>query len=78
MLSSAVNDIMPDLREMMKPGVELVIDIDPAIPAVMNSDVTKLKKIIKALVSNGLKYTSEGGVFLKLSSEPQGYGPAPG
>ena len=74
MLSSAVNDIMPDLREMMKPGVELVIDIDPAIPAVMNSDVTKLKKIIKALVSNGLKYTSEGGVFLKLSFEPQGYG----
>ncbi|MCR5632858.1 MAG: response regulator [Eubacterium sp.] len=74
MLSSAVNDIMPDFREMMKPGVELVIDIDPAIPAVMNSDVTKLKKIIKALVSNGLKYTSEGGVFLKLSSELQGYG----
>lgn len=74
MLSSAINDIIPDFREMSKEGVELVIDIDPNIPAVMNTDVTKLKKIIKALVSNGMKYTNEGGVYFKLTSEPQEYG----
>ncbi len=74
MLSSAINDIIPDFREMSKEGVELVIDIDPNIPAVMNTDVTKLKKIIKALVSNGMKYTNEGGVYFKITSEPQEYG----
>lgn len=74
MLSSAMNDLMNDIREMKKEGVEIVIDIDPTIPAVMNTDVTKLKKIIKALVSNGIKYTTEGGVYLKLHSEKQDYG----
>ena len=74
MLSSAMNDLMNDIRDMKKEGVELVIDIDPTIPAVMNTDVTKLKKIIKALVSNGIKYTTEGGVYLKLHSERQDYG----
>lgn len=74
MLSSAINDLMNDIRDMKKEGVELVIDIDPTIPAVMNTDVTKLKKIIKALVSNGIKYTTEGGVYLKLHSERQDYG----
>ena len=74
MMSSMMNDIMTDLREMMKDEVELVIDIDNRIPAVMNTDVTKLKKIIKALVSNGIKYTNSGGVYLKISSEPQSYG----
>ena len=74
MLSSAINDIMSDIREIRKDSVELVIDIDPNIPAVMNTDVTKLKKIIKALISNGIKYTNDGGVYLKINSEPQEYG----
>ena len=74
MMSSMMNDIMTDLREMMKDEVELVIDIDNRIPAVMNTDVSKLKKIIKALVSNGMKYTNAGGVYLKISSEVQSYG----
>lgn len=74
MMSSMMNDIMTDIREMMKEGVELVIDIDSRIPEVMNTDVAKLKKIIKALVSNGMKYTNTGGVYLKISSDPQPYG----
>ena len=74
MMSSMMNDIMTDIREMMKEGVELVIDIDSRTPEVMNTDVAKLKKIIKALVSNGMKYTNTGGVYLKISSDPQPYG----
>ena len=74
MLSSMMNDLVNDIREIMKEEVELVIDIDHRIPAVMNSDVGKIKKIIKALVSNGIKYTTEGGVFLKIGYEQQAYG----
>lgn len=54
MLSSAMNDLMNDIRDMKKEGVELVIDIDPTIPAVMNTDVTKLKKIIKLPLERSL------------------------
>ncbi len=74
MLSSAMNDLMNDLREYKHDNVELIIDIDPNIPAVMNSDVVKIKKIIKALISNGLKYTHSGGVYAKFSAERHPYG----
>ena len=74
MLSSAMNDVMTDLRAIAPDELELVIDIDPDIPAVMNTDVAKFKKIIKALVSNGIKYTKEGGVCLKISSQKRDYG----
>ncbi|MCR5726369.1 MAG: DegV family EDD domain-containing protein [Lachnospiraceae bacterium] len=45
---------------------ELVIDVDPMIPKSMVGDREKLLKVIKHLVSNGLKYTHDGGVQLKI------------
>ena len=74
MLSSVMNDIVTEMKEYQPEGVELIIDVDPAIPAVMNTDVQKLKKIFKALISNGLKYTNEGGVYVKVTSEAHSYG----
>ena len=75
MLSSLMHDLVADIRdEYMTDGVELVIDINSDIPAVMNTDVAKLKKVIKALLTNGLKYTREGGVYLKMESDKQPYG----
>ena len=74
LITSVVNDLIPEFREMKKEGTELVINLDPRVPAVMHTDVVKLKKIIKALVANGLKFTEQGGVYLELSAEPQAYG----
>ena len=75
MLSSLMHDLVSDIRdEYMTDGIELVIDINSDIPAVMNTDVAKLKKVIKALLTNGLKYTREGGVYLKMESDKQPYG----
>ena len=74
MLSSLLHDLVTELRTIMKPDVELVIDVDPAIPAVMNSDVSKLKKILRALITNGLKYTQKGGVYVRITAEVQSYG----
>ena len=74
MLSSVMHDLVTELREYKHDGVELVINVDPATPAVMNTDVTKLKKILKALVSNGLKYTREGGVYVKIKGDKHEYG----
>ena len=73
-LSSILNDLVTEIREYKSKDVELIIDVDPAIPSVMNSDATKIKKILRALISNGLKYTHEGGVYVRISCEEQDYG----
>ena len=65
---------MTELRVIKSKEVELIIDVDPAIPAVMNTDVSKLKKILRALISNGLKYTKKGGVYVRIVCEKQSYG----
>ncbi len=74
MMSSMINDIMTDIRMSYKTDIELVIDIDSSIPAVMNTDVAKLKKVIRALMSNAVKFTKEGGVYLGITSEKHDYG----
>ena len=74
MISSVMNDLVMELREYDRHGVELIIDISPEIPSVMNTDVQKLKKIFKALISNGLKYTKEGGVYVKVTTDKHSYG----
>ena len=74
MLSSVLHDIVTDVKQYKSKNIELIIDVDPSIPAVMNSDVTKIKKILKALISNGLKYTQKGGVYVRITTESHDYG----
>ena len=74
MLSSLLNDLVEEIRPAKPKELELVIDVDPAIPSVMNSDVSKLRKILRHLILNGLKYTREGGIYVRLTSIPQSYG----
>ena len=73
-LASVLKDLVNKLDMYKKQEVELVIDVDPAIPAVLHSDVNKIRKILWHLVSNGIKYTEEGGVYLRLYPTPQDYG----
>lgn len=74
MISSVLHDLITDIKQYKNKNVELIIDVDPGIPAVMNSDVAKIKKILKALISNGLKYTQQGGVYVRISTVEQEYG----
>lgn len=74
MLSSVLNDLMMQIRPIKPAELELVIDVDPALPTTMHSDIAKLKKILWHLISNGLKYTREGGVYVRISSVEEPYG----
>ena len=74
MLSSVLHDLVTEIRVIKPKDVELIIDVDPAIPAVMNTDVSKLKKILRALIGNGLKYTKKGGVYVRIVCEKHDYG----
>lgn len=74
MLSSVLHDLVNDVKQYKSKNVELIIDVDPSIPAVMNTDVAKLKKILKSLITNGLKYTQKGGVYVRITTIKHEYG----
>jgi len=74
MLSSVFNDIVNEIRPYLKSNIELIIDVDATTPSVMYTDVGKLKKILRHLITNGLKYTDEGGVYVRIYPVPQDYG----
>ncbi|MBP5262665.1 MAG: response regulator [Clostridiales bacterium] len=74
MLSSVLFDMVAELNPYKSDDIELIIDVDPAIPAVMNSDVSKIKKIMKLLITNSLKFTNEGGVYVRITADKKDYG----
>ena len=74
MLSSVLHDLVTEVKQYKPKNVELIIDVDPSIPAVMNTDVAKFKKILKALITNGLKYTQKGGVYVRITTVNHEYG----
>ena len=74
MLSSVLHDLVTEVKQYKSKNVELIIDVDPSIPAVMNSDVAKIKKVLKALITNGLKYTQKGGVYVRITTVTHEYG----
>ena len=74
MLASVLNDLVNQLRPYKREEIELVIDVSPAIPSVMRGDVNKLKKVLWHLIMNGLKYTSEGGIYVRIDSVEEEYG----
>ena len=52
------------LTQIKKKGLELKYILDPKIPDVVFGDELKLKQIINNLVSNAIKFTEKGGIFV--------------
>jgi signal transduction histidine kinase/ligand-binding sensor domain-containing protein/DNA-binding response OmpR family regulator len=56
-------------------GLELVYQIDPALPQQVVGDSLRLKQVITNLTSNALKFTKHGEVFIKVfASKTHGNG----
>lgn len=51
-------------------GLELLCDIPPQIPEVVAGDAGRLRQILINLLGNAIKFTNEGEVALRVSSEP--------
>ena len=74
MISSLINDVLTQLSFAENYGLDLVIDMDSAIPAELIGDAEKIKKILWHLIMNGYKFTKEGGVGVHIYAVKREYG----
>ncbi len=75
LISSLLNDLIVENRMLMKElDKELIFDVDPCVPAMMVGDSSKIKKVIRHLVSNAIKFTKKGGVYLRIFTLKKPYG----
>jgi signal transduction histidine kinase/CheY-like chemotaxis protein/sensor domain CHASE-containing protein len=51
-------------------GLELVLDVDPDVPDDLVGDAVRLRQILVNLVGNAIKFTANGEVAVRVSSEP--------
>ena len=66
-----IGDVLNDMVELLavkanEKGLEFSLSIDRDVPAKLLGDSVRLGQIINNLLSNALKFTSEGGVSLKV------------
>ena len=75
MISSIVNDlVMGEQRDKKEHSPELILDVDAKLPAVLQGDGRKIKKILKHLIGNALKFTKTGGVYVHIYGLKKEYG----
>jgi signal transduction histidine kinase/CheY-like chemotaxis protein len=75
MSTSLINDVVALFNQNdRKDELELVVDIDPMVPAMMKGDIRKLHKLFRHLLDNAIKFTKEGGIYVGVSTKKREYG----
>lgn len=70
-LPQVVKDIYAVAKmQCRKNGLEMRLEMDPAIPGKLYGDQTKIHEVLNNLVGNAVKYTKSGSVTLKVLSHP--------
>ena len=70
---------MVDTTQMFGPkidekGLELAVEIDEILPEGVNADSTRIGQILSNLLSNALKFTTTGGITVRVENEPDNSG----
>ncbi len=56
-------------------GLKFSVELDDRLPATMTTDPHRLRQVLKNLMSNAFKFTSQGEVTLRLESSSGGWDP---
>lgn len=51
-------------------GLEFRLHVDPTVPAELRGDPTRIRQVVMNLVSNAVKFTQSGGVWLSCAPSP--------
>lgn len=74
-ITSTLNDVMNmTVFENRDKHLEILFDCDPNIPCLLEGDEQQLRRILNNLISNAIKYTSEGGLLVRVTYRPEEYG----
>jgi signal transduction histidine kinase/CheY-like chemotaxis protein len=72
-LRATMRDIADLMRQRAEAkGLELTLDIAADLPRVVLADEGKLRQVVLNLVGNAVKFTSQGGVTLRVATRPSG------
>lgn len=72
---AAIEQVIGDVREMLssafeKKGIELRLEIAPKLPPV-SMDTTRIRQVLLNLLNNGLRFTDQGSVTLRVEYQPE-------
>ena len=73
-LSVSIQEITAELQGLFglmakEKGLDFVIDVQPDVPATLETDKVRLGQVLKNLISNALKFTVSGSITLTISRQ---------
>ncbi|MBS1781215.1 MAG: response regulator [Bacteroidetes bacterium] len=71
----SIDEVENDMKALFEPvakdkGLSFVFTQEENIPKIIETDKLRLEQVIKNLVSNALKFTTEGGIFINVYNNP--------
>lgn len=78
-VSFSPRELLEEIISMMcirasQQSLFLMADIDPTLPKQCNGDPFRIRQILINLIGNSIKFTKEGGIFIRVDSVPRSYG----